>query len=249
MDTDGAHAWNVLTRGRSNSDNEIVNGNCTVNGNETVGGTLVVTGAATLTGGLTSALPISSGGTGSTTAAAARTNLGVGRTLITTKTAANNSLVFTGIDATYNVYEFDITGIIPATSGVALYMQFSNDGGATWVSSAGYTFALNQVVVGTGGVIGQGGSQTAITVSGGLGNAAGQRLDGTLKFYSPASTGQSKMVKGSFTSVLVDNAHRMVEMSGGLFSSASALPVNAVIFFASAGNLSSGTISMYGVNK
>ncbi|MDR6447489.1 hypothetical protein J2794_003605 [Paraburkholderia terricola] len=49
MDTDGVHAWTVLMRGRTNSDNEVVNGNCTVNGNETVAGTLGVTGAATFT--------------------------------------------------------------------------------------------------------------------------------------------------------------------------------------------------------
>ncbi|WP_087754122.1 tail fiber domain-containing protein [Paraburkholderia caledonica] len=56
MDTDGVHAWTVLMRGRTNSDNEIVNGNCTVNGNETVGGTLSVTGNTT-TGGVLAAAP------------------------------------------------------------------------------------------------------------------------------------------------------------------------------------------------
>jgi hypothetical protein len=55
MDSDGAHAWNVLMRGRTNSDNEVVNGNCTVNGNETVGGALGVSGNATLGGTLTTA--------------------------------------------------------------------------------------------------------------------------------------------------------------------------------------------------
>jgi len=44
MDSDGVHAWTVLMRGRTNSDNEVVNGNCTVAGNETVGGTLSVGG-------------------------------------------------------------------------------------------------------------------------------------------------------------------------------------------------------------
>jgi hypothetical protein len=61
MDTDGAHAWNVLTRGRSNSDNEIVIGNCTVNGNETVGGTLAVAGNTT-TNGVLSAAPTTGDG-------------------------------------------------------------------------------------------------------------------------------------------------------------------------------------------
>lgn len=52
MDTDGVHAWTVLMRGRTNADNEVVNGNCTVNGNETIGGTLGVTGNTTLGGTL-----------------------------------------------------------------------------------------------------------------------------------------------------------------------------------------------------
>jgi hypothetical protein len=54
VDTDGVHAWGVLMRGRTNSDNETVNGNCTVVGNETVGGTLTVSGAANVTGNVTS---------------------------------------------------------------------------------------------------------------------------------------------------------------------------------------------------
>jgi hypothetical protein len=62
IDSDGSHAWSVLMRGRTNSDNEIVNGNCTVNGNETVGGTLSVTGNLNTAGSVE---------VGSTTAAAA----------------------------------------------------------------------------------------------------------------------------------------------------------------------------------
>ncbi|QMI45640.1 tail fiber domain-containing protein [Burkholderia sp. MBR-1] len=49
LDADGASTWRVLMRGRTNSDNEVVNGNCTVNGNEMVGGTLSVAGLAVFT--------------------------------------------------------------------------------------------------------------------------------------------------------------------------------------------------------
>jgi hypothetical protein len=59
MDTDGAHAWTCLMRGRTNSDNETVNGNCTVVGNATVGGSLSVTGATTLSGGVSGATTFS----------------------------------------------------------------------------------------------------------------------------------------------------------------------------------------------
>jgi hypothetical protein len=64
IDTDGIHAWTVLMRGRTNGDNETVNGNCAVVGDETVGGSLTVSkdstfkkalavvGPLTATGGL-----------------------------------------------------------------------------------------------------------------------------------------------------------------------------------------------------
>lgn len=47
MDTDGVHTWSCLMRGRTNSDNETVNGNCTVNGNETISGALTTGGYIT----------------------------------------------------------------------------------------------------------------------------------------------------------------------------------------------------------
>ncbi|NPT39728.1 tail fiber domain-containing protein, partial [Paraburkholderia xenovorans] len=64
MDTDGVHAWTVLMRGRTNSDNEVVNGNftvsgnstvnnSTVNGNETIGGSLSVAGPTKISGDTT----------------------------------------------------------------------------------------------------------------------------------------------------------------------------------------------------
>ncbi|HIC7213950.1 tail fiber domain-containing protein [Burkholderia stabilis] len=85
MDTDGVHAWNMLMRGRTNSDNEVVNGNCTVNGNETVGGTLSVTGLSTFTGGASfgagGQATISAAGAYSGVSAAYTGNVTVGGTL------------------------------------------------------------------------------------------------------------------------------------------------------------------------
>jgi len=44
IDTDGVHAWTVLMRGRTNSDNEVVNGNLVVNRNLVVNGITALTG-------------------------------------------------------------------------------------------------------------------------------------------------------------------------------------------------------------
>ncbi|MDN8036590.1 tail fiber domain-containing protein [Burkholderia vietnamiensis] len=92
MDTDGVHAWSVLMRGRTNGDNEVVNGNCTVNGNETVGGTLSVAGLSTFTGGASfgaaSQATISSAGAYSGVGAAYTGNVSVGGTLNVTGQAS-----------------------------------------------------------------------------------------------------------------------------------------------------------------
>ncbi|WP_155623500.1 tail fiber domain-containing protein [Burkholderia vietnamiensis] len=79
MDTDGVHAWSVLMRGRTNGDNEVVNGN------ETVGGTLSVTGLSAFAGGASFGIggqaAISAAGAYSGVSAAYTGNVTVGGTL------------------------------------------------------------------------------------------------------------------------------------------------------------------------
>jgi hypothetical protein len=66
-------------RGRTNSDNETVNGNCTVNGNETVVGTLFAQGITSF--GAAGQASISAAGAYSGTSAGYSGNVGVGGTL------------------------------------------------------------------------------------------------------------------------------------------------------------------------
>lgn len=51
LDSDGVHAIGCLMRGRTASDDEVVNGNCTVSGNESVGGSLTVNGSSVTVAG------------------------------------------------------------------------------------------------------------------------------------------------------------------------------------------------------
>ena len=119
MDTDGAHAWTVLMRGRTILDNVVVNGNFTVNGNETVGGTLGVTGAttlnsATVTGNATVGGTL--GVTGQATFAArptfaAKTPWDTGN-LPVPVTSSNNGVTLTWVGGTTGLtYKIDATSI------------------------------------------------------------------------------------------------------------------------------------------
>ena len=56
--------------------------------------------------------------------------------LISSQTASNAaSIIFTGISSAYSSYEFKVINVLPSVNAAALCMQFSTDGGSTWINS------------------------------------------------------------------------------------------------------------------
>jgi hypothetical protein len=253
MDTDGGHAWNVLTRGRSNSDNEIVIGNCTVNGNETVGGTLSVTGVATFSGGLaptTTTTPPTTDSSGSlaTTAnvdakIAARK---VGRTLLQTKTTQGNTLLSMVNVAGYNVYELTLTDVVPATNSAAMSMQLSGDNGATWVATTNaYRYVLNSAGSAPSGPSTIAAQATAINLCSSLGNSStGMFMSGSIRFYGLGRSIRAKGISWDLTCVLSDG--NLYRISGAGELQVSIAPLNGILI---AGGFNDGVWSLYGMDS
>jgi hypothetical protein len=284
MDADGAHAWTALMRGRTNSDNEVVNGNCAVAGNETVGGslgvgtTLSVTGASTLTGDVAAGGKLSVADTATfakrptfnthtpyddgnlitpltaadnlnsvANKATARTNLGVGKTLIQTLDLTNvPQLAFTGLTG-YESYEIVIHHANAVTDGSNLHLQLSTNNGAdsfspgsvfsdaiTFVEMSTFvTINSGEAVVGTGWRLftvmaaGLGRSYSGVVNLYNLGSALVKNANWRLSGY--ASNSMAYMVQG-----------------GGVASIASS--VNAVRLVTNVGNITAKA-SIYGINS
>lgn len=253
VDTDGAHAWNVLTRGRSNSDNEIVNGNCTVNGNETVGGTLSVTGLTTLSGGLaptTTTTPIV---TDSSTSIATTANVDakvaarkVGRTLLQTKTTQSNALLSMVNVTGYNVYELTLTDVAPTTNGSTLSMQLSGDNGVSWVASTNaYRYVLNSVGSTPSGPSVIAGQSTAVILCQSLGNtSSGMFMSGSIRFYGMGRSIRAKGISWDLTCVLSDGNLYRISGAGELQTTNS--PLNGILI---AGGFNDGVWSLYGMDS
>lgn len=56
--------------------------------------------------------------------------------LVSSQTASNSaSIIFTGISSAYSSYEFKVINALPSVNAAALCMQFSTDGGSTWINS------------------------------------------------------------------------------------------------------------------
>lgn len=148
----------------------------------------------------------------------------------------------------YDEYLVEMVGILPATNSVGIQIRFSTDGGATWASGAA-DYRWSFMAYGSGGP-GNTNSTGATSISligfANITNTTLRPINGFFRVFDPLSATAYKMIAGHFpywdaTPTLVTG-----ELVGA-YQSATA--VNAMQAFASSGNLTSGTIRIYGVAK
>jgi hypothetical protein len=165
-------------------------------------------------------------------------------------TANVATIDFTGIDSTYDEYEFHLERLVPA-SGATLQMLYSVDGGANWLA-ANYKFMATYVSSQSAATVNATGSNgttviglTPNSVSTAAFNSYG--ASGVVRLFAPSKTG--------FKSFIANITHdgggvaylNKVEVAGVCTDSTS--PVNAIRFQFSSGDIDSGFIRMYGVRK
>jgi len=175
-------------------------------------------------------------------------------TFISSQTASSSSsLSFTsGIDSTYDVYEWHFINIHPATDNVDFMFQ---------VNAAGQS-GFNEVMTTTTfyAYHNEAGSATALTYDGNedqaqgtgyqkilsydTGNAADESVSGILTLYAPSSTTYVKQ----FTSVgngVAAYEYSINEFVAGYINTTSA--IDEIDFKFNSGNIDAGEIRMYGV--
>jgi hypothetical protein len=174
----------------------------------------------------------------------------LGMVLLEEKTAsASASLDFAAcISSVYDEYMIDFVNVLPATDGTNLRMRMSTDGGSTYDSSALYGSAC---MVWRAGAVSQNGAEsgaTSIDLSGfNIENTVTQGgLSGSIKLFGPGNAASWKTILGQVA--YVDNAtFRLGINVRGHYESTTV--VNAFQFFMASGNITSGTIRVYGISK
>lgn len=174
-------------------------------------------------------------------------------TLISTQTASSSSSVsFTsGIDSTYDVYEWHFINLHPSASSSPLTFQvnavgqtgFNETMTTTWFQAfhnetgsaqlLGYNSSYDQA---------QGTAYQRIGNNGG--NANDESISGILRLYAPSSTTYVK----HFTSVANEyhsSAYSINTFAAGYINTTSA--IDEIDFKMSGGNMDAGEIRMYGV--
>jgi hypothetical protein len=180
-------------------------------------------------------------------------NASDGITLISSQTASNSaSISFTsGITSTYKAYKFVFSNIKPVNDDVYFTFNMSSDGGSnynvtktTTIFRAYHDEADTGTSLGfnTGNQLSQSTAFQALMTS--TGNGADESGAGSLTLFNPSSTTYVK----HFTSVThsyFSNDYAVVHYIAGYGNTTSA--INALQFKFATGNISAGTIYLYGI--
>ena len=175
--------------------------------------------------------------------------------LISTQTAsASATISFTsGINGTYDEYQFKFINIHPATDQGRLEFQGSTNGGSSYgLTITSTAFWARHFEDGTSASlsynadhdIAQGTTYQSITHA--IGNEADESASGSLTIFNPSSTTYVKhFIASSSTYLYLPGEYNTYH--AGYFNTTSA--INAIQFRMTSGNIDDGIIKLYGVKK
>lgn len=219
----------------------------------TTAGDLIVGGASgtrtRLAAGATSGHVLTSTGSGSAPSWQAAAGGGGGSLVWLQRQTASASatLDFTSfISATYDTYQFEFTNIIGATDAALFYMRMGTGVGPTYDAGTNYHWLGWLAVASAAGATGASSGANQITLLSAVDTGATlMSINGTVKLYNPAGAVLWKPVTGQLS--YMDNLNNVPGMTtiGGAYRSATA--VTGIRFLMSTGNITSGTIDVYGL--
>jgi len=165
---------------------------------------------------------------------------------VSSATASASSVIdFTGLDlATYN-YRFTFQNVRPVANGV-FSARTSTDNGATFNAGGGDYIWGGIYGNTTLGAVGTGPSGDSINLSGGSIGTAVEGINGSADLCK-SSAGAKPFVSSAVVSAGSSSSIPVAALMGGFRDSTDA--INAVRFFSSGGNLTSGIISLYRITK
>lgn len=166
--------------------------------------------------------------------------------------SASATLDFTSLmTADYDTYVFDIIDLRPATDNVALHMRTSTDNGANWDSSAGAYYWRTDIVALDGTstaptLASSTTSATEMTLAPGVGNAANEGVSGEVVLRGVNGTTRRKAIHFEGEAEDPSGITRLIRSDGHRNNAAN---IDAARFYFSSGNITSGTINLYGLKN
>jgi hypothetical protein len=165
--------------------------------------------------------------------------------------SASSSLDFTTfISSTYDVYKIEGTELVMATNAVDLRMQVGTGGGPTYDTGNNYQWGAIGRSTAPSTLTDDGTTGAGVRIVNDMANAAGY---GFCSFSLTArclqSTALRKTFEGTRTYINITGGTVLVSGTVGGQWTTHGTAVTALRFIASSGNITSGTIRIYGVAK
>jgi hypothetical protein len=200
----------------------------------------------------TSGTVLTSNGAGSTPSfqAAAGGSSGLSDVLEQHTASSSSDLQFTSwYSSTYDHYIVDVVSLVPATNGTTIRLEWSVNGGSSYVNTGNAYLDSSYAASATGsGPTGTNFGQNFLYIGSGDGisnSASGWGVSGTFHIVSPGSALYKQFYGQGATYSSAGPVN--VWMKGSLFNNSN--PTNAFRVFAASGNLANGTVRVYGIKK
>ncbi len=176
----------------------------------------------------------------------------VGRSLVpilqTTATGAT-FVEFSNLTA-YDNYVIDLHHVRPTNDAVQMFMQISDDNGATY-KTTGYHRSINGRTsqVGGGAAVVQGTNESSFQMHANvnIGNDANRGLYGHLLLMDVRSAAAEKLFRGWTVNINKDDLQVTSYLGGGRLAQTAAY--NAAKFYFTSGTYAAGTFRLYGVDN
>lgn len=194
----------------------------------------------------------SKGDTGATGATGATGPAGTSGswTLLESHTASSGDATMdftTAISSTYDEYEIEIVGFVPATNTVALNLRVGTGVGPTWDAGSNYRWADNRASDGAASTPTGSTSATSFDIAGGsIVNSSTKSYNGSVRFWTPQSSAFHKPFKWENMFSGASNAV-VANYGAGVYQATTVLTGVRLLF--SSGNIAAGTARIYGNAK
>lgn len=173
--------------------------------------------------------------------------------LLTTLTASNSaSLVFTGVSAGYSSYEFIFKGLLNATDNTFILVELSSDRGSNWHGGTDYywmgSYGDTNGAIGGGFLSSNGGTSAwPLAAAGSSNQSNAATLSGRMLLLNMNSTAQPQtgIIDTAYLRTGLD--YRIGVSFKGTYDPGTLVACNAVRFISNNGNITSGTIAVYGI--
>ena len=175
--------------------------------------------------------------------------------LLSTQTASASATISftTGLDSTYDEYQFHFINIHPATDGTEFTFNLSTDSGANYnvTKTSTYFQAFHDEADTTTSLAYDGTRDLAQStafqaISENVGNGNDEQVSGSMTLFNPSSTVFVKHFIANMANYQSNN-FILNEFTAGYGNTTSA--VNAIQFKFASGNIDDGIIKLYGVKK